>query len=73
MAKEGADTTEETESMMDRSVEQETARVESPAGNAKEMRAVVLTGFGGLNKVRVSRRVMPEPQEGEVKIRVKAW
>ncbi|XP_056135217.1 synaptic vesicle membrane protein VAT-1 homolog-like [Lampris incognitus] len=42
------------------------------SGEAKEMRAVVLTGFGGLNKVRLSRRNMPEPQDGEAKIRVKA-
>lgn len=73
MAKEGADMTEETEFMIDRNVGQETVRVESPAGNAKEMRAVMLTGFGGLNKVRVTRKAMPEPQDGEVKICVKAW
>ncbi|XP_037551638.1 synaptic vesicle membrane protein VAT-1 homolog-like [Nematolebias whitei] len=72
MAKEGADMTEETEFMIDRNVGQETVSVESRAGNAKEMRAVMLTGFGGLNKVRVSRKAMPEPQDGEVKIRVKA-
>lgn len=43
------------------------------AADAKEMRAVVLSAFGGLNKLRVSKKVMPEPQEGELKIRVKAW
>lgn len=43
------------------------------AGDAKEMRAVVLSAFGGLNKLRVSEKAMPEPQEGELKIRVKAW
>lgn len=43
------------------------------AGDAKEMRAVVLSSFGGLNKLRVSKKAMPEPQEGELKIRVKAW
>lgn len=43
------------------------------AGDAKEMRAVVLSAFGGLNKLRVSKKAMPEPQEGELKIRVKAW
>uniref|UniRef100_A0A8C9LAG8 Vesicle amine transport 1 like n=1 Tax=Pavo cristatus TaxID=9049 RepID=A0A8C9LAG8_PAVCR len=36
------------------------------------MRAVVLSAFGGLNKLRVSKKAMPEPQEGELKIRVKA-
>ncbi|XP_002735085.1 synaptic vesicle membrane protein VAT-1 homolog-like [Saccoglossus kowalevskii] len=38
----------------------------------KEMRSVVLTGFGGLNKMRVMKRPEPTPQEGEVMIRVKA-
>ncbi|XP_018594310.1 synaptic vesicle membrane protein VAT-1 homolog-like [Scleropages formosus] len=37
------------------------------------MRAVVLSAFGGLGKVRVSsRRAVPVPRQGEVKIRVKA-
>ncbi|KAI5141902.1 Synaptic Vesicle Membrane Protein Vat-1-Like [Manis pentadactyla] len=42
-------------------------------GDAPEMRAVVLAGFGGLSKLRVTRKAMPEPQDGELKIRVKAW
>ncbi|KAI4891422.1 hypothetical protein NFI96_026960, partial [Prochilodus magdalenae] len=42
------------------------------AADSKEMRAVLLTGFGGLNKLKVTKKPMPEPQEGEVKIRVKA-
>ncbi|XP_019954223.1 synaptic vesicle membrane protein VAT-1 homolog-like [Paralichthys olivaceus] len=72
MAKEGADMTEETEFMIDRHVGRDAEIVAEPCGDAKEMRAVVLAGFGGLNKLRVSRKPMPEPQEGEVKIRVKA-
>ncbi|KAL0187905.1 hypothetical protein M9458_015004, partial [Cirrhinus mrigala] len=40
--------------------------------DSKEMRAVMLTGFGGLNKLKVTKKPMPDPQEGEVKIRVKA-
>lgn len=72
MAKEGADMTEETEYMIDKHVEKKIADVES-TGDAKEMRAVILSGFGGLNKLRVSKKAMPEPQNGEVKIRVKAW
>lgn len=72
MAKEGADMTEETECMIDRNVGRETESVESP-GDAKEMRAVMLAGFGGLNKLRVTKKAMPELQDGEVKIRVKAW
>uniref|UniRef100_A0A8D3DDF2 Vesicle amine transport 1-like n=1 Tax=Scophthalmus maximus TaxID=52904 RepID=A0A8D3DDF2_SCOMX len=72
MAKEGADMTEETEFMIDTTVGKEAENVEPSSGGVKEMRAVVLAGFGGLNKLRVSRKTMPEPQEGEVKIRVKA-
>lgn len=73
MAKEGADMTEETEYMIDRNVGKEAENVESSGGDAKEMRAVMLAGFGGLNKLRVTKKTMPELQEGEVKIRVKAW
>lgn len=72
MAKEGVDMTEETEYMIERNAGKEVVSVESPS-NAKEMRAVVLAGFGGLNKLRVIKKAMPEPQDGEVKIRVKAW
>ncbi|KAJ3593032.1 hypothetical protein NHX12_005370 [Muraenolepis orangiensis] len=38
----------------------------------KEMRVVMLAGFGGIGKLRVTKRTMPEPQRGEVKVRVKA-
>lgn len=72
MAKEGADMTEETEYMIDKNVKKEIDNVET-SGNAKEMRAVILSGFGGLNKLRVTKKAMPEPQDGEVKIRVKTW
>ncbi|XP_034052912.1 synaptic vesicle membrane protein VAT-1 homolog-like [Gymnodraco acuticeps] len=71
MAKEGADMTEETQFMIDTNPRKEPEHVES-SGDAKEMRAVVLAGFGGLNKLRVTKKAMPEPQDGEVKIRVKA-
>ncbi|KAM7424152.1 hypothetical protein PAMA_000480 [Pampus argenteus] len=71
MAKEGADMTEETEYMIDKNVGKETENVES-FGDTKEIRAVILSGFGGLNKLRVTKKAMPEPQDGEVKIRVKA-
>lgn len=39
----------------------------------KEMRAVVLTGFGGLKTVKILKRPEPALNEGEVLIRVKAW
>lgn len=77
MAKEGAQRAEETEQMIEKEGGKEAA--EGGAGGSlraadtKEMRAVVLSAFGGLNKLRVSKKAMPEPQEGELKIRVKAW
>ena len=39
----------------------------------KEMRAVVLTSFGGLKSVKVQKKPEPTLAEGEVLIRVKAW
>lgn len=39
----------------------------------KEMRAIVLTGFGGLKGVKILKKPEPTPQAGEVLIRVKAW
>nr|XP_047924870.1 synaptic vesicle membrane protein VAT-1 homolog-like isoform X3 [Anser cygnoides] len=77
MAKEGAQRAEETEQMIEKEGGKEAAEGSSAgslrAADTKEMRAVVLSAFGGLNKLRVSKKAMPEPQEGELKIRVKAW
>lgn len=39
----------------------------------KEMRAVVLAGFGGLKTVKILKKPEPTLGEGEVLIRVKAW
>lgn len=39
----------------------------------KEMRAVVLTGFGGYKGLKILKKPEPTPQAGEVLIRVKAW
>lgn len=39
----------------------------------KDMRAVVLTGFGGLKTVKILKKTEPTLNEGEVLIRVKAW
>uniref|UniRef100_A0A8C6XSP5 Vesicle amine transport 1 like n=1 Tax=Naja naja TaxID=35670 RepID=A0A8C6XSP5_NAJNA len=87
MAKEGAEKAEETEQMIEKEAPEggggggnganhsgnhSGGGGGQKAGDAKEMRAVVLSAFGGLNKLRVSKKVMPEPQEGELKIRVKA-
>lgn len=38
-----------------------------------EMKAVVLTGFGGLKSVKILKKPEPSLGEGEVIIRVKAW
>lgn len=72
MEKEGTETAEETEQMIERNGAKEPECTAS-APDSKEMRAVMLAGFGGLNKLKVTKKAMPEPQEGEVKIRVKAW
>lgn len=39
----------------------------------KEMRAIVLTVFGGMKGVKVLKKPEPTVQAGEVLIRVKAW
>jgi len=44
----------------------------TPEQPPKEMRAVVLTGFGGLKSVKVLKKPEPTLGEGEVLIRVKA-
>lgn len=46
---------------------------ESEKEAPKEMRAVVLTGFGGLKSVKILKKPEPTANEGEVLIRVKAW
>ncbi|KAE8752135.1 hypothetical protein FOCC_FOCC001297 [Frankliniella occidentalis] len=52
--------------------EQESAE-KTPEEPPKEMRAVVLTGFGGLKSVKLLKKPEPTLAEGEVLIRVKAW
>lgn len=69
----GADMTEETQYMIDKNLGKEPDTATESQGDAKEMRAVVMAGFGGLNKLRVTKKPMPDIQDGEVKIRVKAW
>lgn len=49
---------------------EEKEKVETPP--PKEMRAVVLTGFGGLKTVKILKKPEPSVGEGEVLIRVKA-
>lgn len=62
-----AETTPGQEEPQDKSPDKE--KEEPP----KEMRAIVLTGFGGLKSVKVLKKPEPTLGEGEVLIRVKAW
>lgn len=39
----------------------------------KEMRSIVLTGFGGFKGVKILKKPEPTAQSGEVLIRVRAW
>ncbi|XP_038070061.1 synaptic vesicle membrane protein VAT-1 homolog-like isoform X2 [Patiria miniata] len=41
-------------------------------GTEPEMRAVVLQSFGGANRVKVMKKTVPTPKDGEVLVRVKA-
>lgn len=52
--------------------EENEAADKTPEQPPKEMRAVVLTGFGGLKSVKVLKKPEPTLGEGEVLIRVKA-
>uniref|UniRef100_A0A1B0DFN1 Uncharacterized protein n=1 Tax=Phlebotomus papatasi TaxID=29031 RepID=A0A1B0DFN1_PHLPP len=44
-----------------------------PQEPPKEMRAVVLTGFGGFKGVKILKKPEPSLQAGEVLIRVRSW
>lgn len=46
---------------------------EPVAETPKDMRAVVLSGFGGFKTVKILKKPEPALNEGEVLIRVKAW
>ncbi|XP_057349289.1 uncharacterized protein LOC130681112 [Manis pentadactyla] len=77
LAKEGVEKAEGTEQMIEKEAGKEPAEGGGAGGShglgdAPEMRSAVLAGFGGLSKLRVTRKAMPEPQAGELKIRVKA-
>lgn len=55
---------------------QEAAQEAGKAAEAeppKEMRAVILNGFGGLKSVKIVRRPEPALADGEVLIRVQLW
>ncbi|KAL3288205.1 hypothetical protein HHI36_002655 [Cryptolaemus montrouzieri] len=64
----GTSEVKENGSSEEHATENNHAENESP----KEMRAVVLTGFGGLKTVKIQKKPEPTAGEGEVLIRVKA-
>lgn len=39
----------------------------------KQMRTIVLTGFGGVRMLKTLQKAEPTVSEGDVLIRVKAW
>lgn len=54
--------------------DQASGEVDSPpASLPNEMKAIVLTGYGGLKSVKIQRKPEPTAADGEVLIRVKAW
>jgi hypothetical protein len=65
----------------DKKVVEENGEGEKPKENGeekttpepKDMRAIVLNGFGGLKSVKALKKPEPTLGEGEVLIRVKAW
>lgn len=57
----------------DKAVQDGKEATEEQAPPTKEMKAVVLTSFGGLKAVKIQNKPEPTPGEGEVLIRVKAW
>lgn len=65
--------TEERAEQQDASAEENETADKTPEQPPKEMRAVVLTGFGGLKSVKVLKKPEPTLGEGEILIRVKAW
>ena len=50
-----------------------TTTQENGATSTKESRCVTLAGFGGPRMLKVEPKPEPEPLEGEVLVRVKAW
>ncbi|XP_021925409.1 synaptic vesicle membrane protein VAT-1 homolog-like [Zootermopsis nevadensis] len=64
--------TEEKAEQPEVSAEENETADKTPEQPPKEMRAVVLTGFGGLKSVKVLKKPEPTLGEGEILIRVKA-
>ena len=49
------------------------AAAPAPAPPVKEMKAIVLNGFGGIKQAQMKKVPEVKPKEGEVLIRIKTW
>lgn len=61
--------TSETNGTTDGETKEEEKKEDPP----KEMRSIVLSGFGGYKGVKILKKPEPTAQAGEVLIRVRAW
>lgn len=52
---------------------EETKPTEESTPPPKQMRSIVLTGFGGVKMLKCQQKAEPTANEGDVLIRVKAW
>lgn len=68
-AAEGEAQTNGTNGTTDEAAKEEEKKEDPP----KEMRSIVLTGFGGFKGVKILKKPEPTAQAGEVLIRVRAW
>lgn len=68
-AEENGNGTTETNGTTDSETKEEEKKEDPP----KEMRSIVLSGFGGYKGVKILKKPEPTAQEGEVLIRVRAW
>lgn len=64
---------EKTEKVQENGMGEPVEAAQAEPETPKDMRAIVLTGFGGLKTVKVMKKPEPTLNEGEVLIRVKAW
>lgn len=70
MAEKGAD---QTSTGGQDEADQASPAADATKGSEPEMRAVVLQSFGGVNRLKVMKKTIPIPKDGEVLVRVKAW
>lgn len=68
-AENGNGTTESNGAAAEEEVKEEEKKEDPP----KEMRSIVLSGFGGYKGVKILKKPEPTAQAGEVLIRVRSW